>query len=528
MVCLFLLLILSTQVDASRFNMSFLYGNYDYVSLVNRTGGALNEVSPSYFDLYASGNLKLNTVDTKFVKQMHEKGIKVVPFLSNHWDRAKGRAALQNIDSLTKQIVEAIEKYDLDGVHIDIENVTEVDKNQYTLLVKTLREKLGREKTVAVAVAANPYGWTTGWHGSYDYENLGKYADYLLLMTYDEHYEGGTAGPVASISFVEKSIQYAVKRVDASKIVLGIPFFGRYWKDDSNYGGYGISLTSVEKMLKNYSCKTVYDYASQSPKALITIKSSDSKPSVNGTVLKAGTYTIWYENEESISAKLALVNQYKLKGSGSWSLGQEPKETWAYYSAKLNQGEEIAEEPIKPNALIASPWAEKAIAYVKEKGWMIGKEENQFYPKDSLTRAEFATILVRILQLEDYNVSNTSNSLYTDISLHWAKDSIKIMSIIGYMNGYEDGSFKPDQKMTREEVAKVLAGVMKWQPEKVKELADKGGEIAFQDMKSSRWSYDAVMSLARKGVINGYENGKFEPQKQISREEFATILERVF
>lgn len=222
---LFVVLIVTSKVNATRFNMSYLYGNYDYSELVTRTGNSLNEVSPSYFDIYSSGNLKLNKVDMNFVKEMHSKGIKVVPFLSNHWDREKGRSALANIENLTSQIAEAIKMYNLDGINVDIENVTEKDRENYVLLVKTLREKLGEEKSISVAVAANPNNWQTGWHGSYDYTGLSKYADYLMLMTYDEHYEGGEAGPVASMDFVEKSIKYALERVDANKIVLGIPFF---------------------------------------------------------------------------------------------------------------------------------------------------------------------------------------------------------------------------------------------------------------------------------------------------------------
>lgn len=51
-------------------------------------------------------------------------------------------------------------------------------------------------KTISIAVAANPYGWTTGWHGSYDYMKLSEYSDYLMLMAYDESYNGGSVGPV--------------------------------------------------------------------------------------------------------------------------------------------------------------------------------------------------------------------------------------------------------------------------------------------------------------------------------------------
>ncbi|MBQ9313598.1 MAG: hypothetical protein IJ220_01125 [Clostridia bacterium] len=217
------------SISQAKFNMAYLYGNYDYISLVERTKGALNEVSPSYFDLDANGNLQLNVVDAKLVTNMHEKGIKVVPFLSNHWDRAKGRRALQNADKLATQIVNAIEKYHLDGVNIDLENLTEVDKNNYTNLVKTIKRKLPTGKTISIAVAANPKGWNTGWQGSYDYKELGTIADYIMLMAYDEHYEGSEAGPIASIEFVEDSIKYALKYISCDKLVLGVAFYGRYW-----------------------------------------------------------------------------------------------------------------------------------------------------------------------------------------------------------------------------------------------------------------------------------------------------------
>lgn len=516
-------LICTTKVEAARFNMSYLYGNFNYSNLVTRTGNSLNEVSPSYFDLSSSGNLKLNTVDTNFVKDMHSKGIKVVPFFSNHWDKAKGRSALANISNLTTQIVDAIEKYDLDGVNVDIENVTEKDRDNYTLLVKTLREKLGNDKTISVAVAANPYNWQTGWHGSYDYASLAKYADYLMLMTYDEHYEGGEAGPVASIDFVEKSIKYALERVDSSKIVLGIPFFGRYWKDGVYYGGYGISLTRIETLTNKYDTKFTYDEKTQSAKAVMTIKSSEANPVVNGNTLHTGTYIIWYENQKSISAKLDLVNKYNLKGTGSWSLGQETQDTWNYYKTKLNEGvieEETNVSKENDTTISSSKWALEAIGYSKGKGWMTGRTDGNFYPKDKLTRAEFAAIIARVLNLEAYSAKEYN---YTDSKGHWAEKYINLVTASGYMNGYEDGSFKPEKNITREEVAKVLANM------KLKDGIDvQASKVSFNDMNSSNWSYDAVIKIAKYGIIKGYEDGSYKPKKDISREEMAVILMRAF
>lgn len=320
-------------------NLGYMYfGNTkQYVNTVNSTGHAVNIVSPSYFDINADGTLKLTyQVDPNFIETMHRQGIRVVPFLSNHWNRDVGRAMLANKELAAQQIADAIARYNLDGVNVDIENVSDADRANYTEFVRLLREKIPPTKEVSVAVAANPNGWTTGWHGSYDYTNLAKYADYLMIMAYDESYQGGDPGSVASYSWVEKSVQYALaQNVAPDKIVLGIAHFGRYWIEGQSYGGYGISNTQVQTLIDRYNGTVVFDEVSKTPKATITIKAGDPTTFVNGAALSPGTYTIWFENSESIQAKLELVGKYNIRGVGNWSLGQENKSVWNSYTTTL-------------------------------------------------------------------------------------------------------------------------------------------------------------------------------------------------
>ncbi|WP_400243706.1 glycosyl hydrolase family 18 protein [Niallia sp. JL1B1071] len=331
------------------FNMSYLYfGNTkSYISQIDKTQGNLSLVSPSYFDINADGSLKLTTqYDPIFVKEMHNRGMKVVPFLSNHWDRNVGRAALNNREKLTTQIADFIIKNNLDGIQVDIENTTEIDRDAYTDLVRLLREKLPSDKEVSVAVAANPNGWTKGWHGTYDYKELAKYSSYLMVMAYDESYEGSAEGPVASYGWVEKSIQYALKQgISPDKIVLGIPFYGRYWKEGEATGGTGISNVRVDELLSRYGGTVVFDEATKSPKATITIKQGDPVTTIAGKTLTPGTYRIWYENSDSIAAKFELIHKYNLKGSGSWSLGQESTSIWQKYRAWMSDNAQAVEQP---------------------------------------------------------------------------------------------------------------------------------------------------------------------------------------
>lgn len=348
-------------------NLGYMYfGNTkQYISTVNSTGHTVNIVSPTYFDINPDGTLKLTyQVDPNFINTMHRQGIRVVPFLSNHWNRDVGRAMLQNKELAARQIADAVARYNLDGVNVDIENITEADRANYTEFVRLLRSMIPNTKEVSVAVAANPNGWNTGWHGSYDYKSLAKYADYLMIMTYDESYTGGPAGPVASTSWVEKSIQYAINQnVPRDKIVIGIAQYGRYWMSGQSTGGYGISNTQVESMIAKYNGVVEFDPISKSPKVTIIIKAGDPKTVVSETTLGAGTYTIWYENEESIRYKLELISKYNIRGVGNWSLGQETTNVWNTYATTLPNGvpvvdivdnlSEAANQPFKTYTVVA-------------------------------------------------------------------------------------------------------------------------------------------------------------------------------
>lgn len=315
--------VLASVLSTRKFNMTYLYGGTVEQQIAKvQAAGSFQTVSPSYFDIDSSGKLILNNVSTKLVNAMHEMGIKVVPMLSNHWDRKGGQLALRDPAALARQIAQYVAQYNLDGVNVDIENVTASERDAYTLLVKTLRELIPSEKEVSVAVAANPNGWTTGWHGSYDYAALAQYADYLMIMAYDESWQGSDAGPVASLSFAERSVRYALQHAPADKIVLGVPFYGRLWSADGAFNGHGIGLNVLANMLRDYRAEITFSEQHQSPVATFTVRSGDASYTVGGKKLTPGTYTVWFENEQSLAAKADLIHRYDLKGLGSWALNQ--------------------------------------------------------------------------------------------------------------------------------------------------------------------------------------------------------------
>jgi len=517
-VLLFLPLILllspSAEVNAKkRFNMSYIYfgDSSEYLYLTENANGSLDEISPNYFNVDSDGKLVLTTaLDTGFVKKMHEKGIKVVPFISNHWDIESGKKALENRKALTQDIADAVAEYDLDGINVDIEGLNEKYRSEYTDFVRLLRNKLPQGKTIAVSVASNPWGTEKGWQGSYDYEALSKYSDYLMIMAYDEHYGGSEPGPVAGAAFVESSIKYALKKVPKEKLVLGIPFYGRYWQNGASYGGYGISLRLAKELVAMYNGKAFYDKRAQSAMAVVTIKSTDPKPYVSGRKLQAGTYTIWYETDESIKYKLSLVQKYDLKGTGSWSLGQETPETWKYYRIWLN-GHYFKD--------VQGHWAQEEIISAKESGFMKGISETLFAPDNQLTRAEAAAVLVRALSLEGAYAGGRS---FTDTVRHWAEKEIEIARQNNLVLGTGNGKFEPDRPVTREEMAVMLDRLIKngvWQNE----------GISYEDVDPGRnsWSYDSIIRLSGYGIFKGSPDGLFRPGDKTTRAQMAVLITRI-
>jgi len=497
----------------NQLNMSSIYSRNSslYSAQVEKTQNSLEVISPNYFNVNEDGSLKLTeAIDKKFIKEMHNKNMKVIPFLSNHWDRELGRLALKNKKELVEDICEAIEEYDLDGINLDLENLTEEDRDSYTKFVRLMRRRLPSDKVVSVAVAPNPYNFKKGWQASFDYELLSKYSDFLVIMTYDESYPGGPSGPVASLGFVEDSIKYTLEKAPNEKIVLGIPFYGRLWDESGEIRGYGISIKKVEELLNKYESEIIYDVSKQSAMATIYIKDDDERPYLVDRKLDPGKYTIWYENNDSIKSKLRLVQKYDLMGAASWSLGQENKDVWNYYNLWLN-GQYFED--------IVNHWAGESILRMENKGWMKGTSDTTFSPNEPLTRAQGAAILVRALDLKEKKGSFSGfNDMEND---HWAKKEIDIACQYGIIEGYEDGGFKPERPITREEMAVMLDRILE------EHLKDGGNKLKYNDIDYSRWSYDAISKMTYNSILKGFEDNTFRPIENITRGQMAALMDRI-
>ena len=130
-------------------------------------------------------------------------------------------------------------------------------------------------------------------------------------------------------------------------------------------------------------------------------------------------------------------------------------------------------------------WSATAIAYMKQSGIMDGYPDGTFNPTGSITRAEFATVLVR---LKAYALPATNN--FIDALTHWAAGYIGSASENGLMNGYPDGTFKPDANITRAEVITAVNRMLGRAPDSA---AIAGIHNPYVDLQKTHWAYEQIM-----------------------------------
>jgi spore germination protein YaaH len=509
----------STSAEEPMFNMSYVYfgSPNTYIGQVDKTKGSLHVVSPNYFDINASGELEVTwRLQSSFINEMHRRGIKVVPFLANHWNATAGVNGLKNRDKLARDIARAIEQYNLDGVNVDIEGIGHTYRTDHNELIRLLRLYIPPHKQVSVSVAANPYNYKTGWHGFYDYPTLSNYADYLMIMAYDESWEAADSpiGPVASLPFSERSIQFAINQgVPKKKIVYGIPFYGRMWKLDGPtteglpIHGRGLSSTRIKPLITKYNGKYFFDEQSQSAYATFTIP-INQYDFVGSLKMTHGNYIIWYENERSIKAKLRLPQKYQIKGTGSWALYHETEDTWDYYSLWLNN--KFFSDV--PNGY----WAESEIQHVSTKSWMNGTTSTTFAPGSSLTRAQAALILVRAL---GYESMTPKEYLFTDTVKHNARREIEVARELGMIRGISRTQYNPNAPVTRAQIATMLSNIFQYQ---AKDTATN----PFTDVTPLNTHFSAILAMSEKGYITGLE-GRFRPGENSTRAQMAAMMTRM-
>jgi hypothetical protein len=148
-----------------------------------------------------------------------------------------------------------------------------------------------------------------------------------------------------------------------------------------------------------------------------------------------------------------------------------------------------------------------------------------YYLNEEDNTLEFVTGKIQdnkaVLVLEHFSkyVVVESNKTFTDIESHWSKLYVESMAAKNVVGGYDDGTFRPEGKVTRAEFAKMIVNSLELKLEKY--------DGSFTDVKENDWHADYVATIVKLGVAGGYDDGTFKPNKEITRAEMAVILSNI-
>jgi spore germination protein YaaH len=292
----------------------------------------LNVISPTWFHLAdGEGNLK-NHADPAYVKWAHSKGLQVWALFSNNFEPEQTTAALSTHERrmhMISQLLSFAKMYNLQGINIDFENVFVKDKANLTQFVREMTPLL-HEQGLVVSIDVTIKGGSETWSQFYDRQALGEVVDYMMVMTYDEHWASSPkAGSVASLPWVEKGIVQIMKEdgVPASKLILGVPYYTRIWTESVENGktkvtSRAVGMDFVRRLLADK--KLTPEFSEAAGQNYVEYKEGNN-------VIK-----IWIEDEVSMKARAELVKKYDFGGIASWKRGLEHPDIWQVITNTLN------------------------------------------------------------------------------------------------------------------------------------------------------------------------------------------------
>lgn len=289
-----------------------------YSSFVNNLN-KITSVAPFLYQVDGHGNVTGRN-DTNLLSVAKARGIQTLALVNNvQGDNFNTRTVDQMLNNSASRsraingILRLLVEHGYSGVNIDFEGVPARDRYKLTSFFRELSGTLRpRNLLVTASLPAKSQEDTKSlWGGAYDYASLAPYLDRAMIMTYDQHYKSGSAGPVAALNWVEDVIRYTTKYFAPSRVLMGIAAYGYDWTYRS---GKALTYSGIERLIENRDIQPRWHPTYQVP--YFTYTSLGVR------------HEVWYEDRNSTAAKVRLAAKYGLKGVAVWRLGYEDPGIW--------------------------------------------------------------------------------------------------------------------------------------------------------------------------------------------------------
>jgi len=290
-------------------------------------------ISPTWFKLIDDAGNFQSFLNEKYSQWARGEGYKIWPLVSNTFgDIEMTSRFLNNVKSREKFINELLiiyKKHDFQGINVDFENVYLKDRKKLTQFISELTYNFSKSEII-VSADVTILGGSETWSQSFNHERIGALVDYLMIMTYDEHWASSPiSGSVASHNWVKSALEEMIKIVDKNKIVMGIPLFTRIWYEEPSrervnsmdVSSITITMQGQENLLQKVGLKPIWD--------------DEAKQFYLGYIEGSKVKKIWLEEEVSIKEKAKLVRELGISGVATWSRGLGTDNIWEVISEEV-------------------------------------------------------------------------------------------------------------------------------------------------------------------------------------------------
>lgn len=277
----------------------------------------LNVISPTWYRLSDNEGNMTSLADESYVTRAHLVGLEVWALVDDQSSESDNRQIFpytSKREKIINQLIANAIEYDIDGINVDFEYITQDIADDYIQFIRELSVKC-RINGIVLSVdnkvpeASNSF---------YNIKAQGEVVDYIIIMGYDEHWgvDSGS-GSVASLPWVTKGVADTVEMVDSSKVINAIPFYTRIWNEDTQG-----NVTSCPAVDMDTAANTLANQG-VTPVWVDNFGQNYGEYAEGESVVR-----IWLEDSTSIEAKLKLINEYKLAGVAAWRIGLENGDIW--------------------------------------------------------------------------------------------------------------------------------------------------------------------------------------------------------
>ena len=292
-------------------------GNSSIDSILAKDTG-ITVMSPTWFALSDNLGGIRSFADMDYVNKCHSAGVQVWALCSNLLVDGTSSNEILNVtsnrDNLVNNILAQTIAYGIDGINIDFESLTPTAADGY---IEFIRELSLRCEANNIVLSVDNYV-PAAYNSFYNRPEQAKFADYVIMMGYDEHYGGSeTAGPNASLPYVKEGIEDMLEDVPAEQTILGMPFYMRIWTEDvnGNLSQQAMGMNKIDDYLVEHNA--IRNWKDDLGLNYAEFLNEDK------SVTKA-----WIEDEKSLEEKLNLIPTNKLGGAAFWKLGFETDSVW--------------------------------------------------------------------------------------------------------------------------------------------------------------------------------------------------------